>query len=103
MIEKIDVKTVSINSLNYDISIVEKPSIGNEIKDGVINFSDTTIQINKDVSLERAKEILAHEIIHGLFEGMAINNEENVERVTERLLNFIKLNKRVLDFLGDRL
>lgn len=99
MIEKIDVNKVNINGVDYQVVLSDKPELEGVIHQGIIDYVDTTIEMNKNMSPSRAKTVFLHEIVHGIFEGMEINNEENVEKVTERLLHFIRNNPNVIKYL----
>ena len=67
---------------NIDFKILVEPKIfveNNVAVDGVIDYCNSQIKINGDVSVDYRNQVLCHEIIHGIINqfNVPINKEDN--------------------------
>jgi len=86
---------VKIGGIIYDVKIVAKPDRCDKDVDGNINYSEGVISISNGFgeSKDYKEYILIHEIVHGIFNLMCIEkNEELVEKIGKGLHAFIKDN-----------
>lgn len=61
--------------------------------DGMILYGKQVIRIKKNMSIDYAKEVLLHEIIHGVFQFCGLENDENtVNRLSQALYQVLKDN-----------
>jgi len=74
--------TIKIGPIEFDIEIVDNlhSPDGKDKLDGIIMYKGTTIQIDGDANAQASRQILWHEIIHGILTqaGIQIKNEENI-------------------------
>ena len=86
------IKQVKIGGINYQIKLADEPIIieekGETEHGGLIDYSNATITLHKHVSPEYLELVLLHEILHGIWEHMGINEtNDELEDIISKLAN----------------
>jgi len=75
-----------IKVLNLEYEIIELSLVDNDIDLlGQINHREQIIRIRNDISEERKKVVLLHEVLHAIFQQTGFNEEHNDEHLIESL------------------
>lgn len=77
--EKSAAKTITITGIPYKIEEVEMIKTSDKI--GQIDYLEQVIRIEKTLTDEKKKQVLLHEIIHGILEELGfgeLNDNENL-------------------------
>lgn len=87
---------VKILGIEYELKEVEQVN-KNQRLFGEIDFVNQTIKIEKGLSDDRKKQVLLHEILHGICEQLGIeeinNNENLIQSISSSLYQVLKDNK----------
>jgi endonuclease V-like protein UPF0215 family len=92
---------VKIGGITYAVKMTNKPDRHDKDIDGNINYSECIINVSNgfNESDDYKEYVLTHEIVHGIFNLMAIEkNEELVEKIGKGLYAVIKDNPGIFDF-----
>lgn len=91
--------TIDIIGQDYDLKF-EKGFAKDGSANGLIVYEDLEIYIEDSLRTEKKKEILLHEIIHGISEGLSMGLEENaVQALARSLYSVIKQNKTIFSWM----
>ena len=87
---------IKILGIEYKLEEVEQVN-KNQRLFGEIDFVNQTIKIEKDLNEDRKKQVLLHEILHGICEQLGIeeinNNETLIQSISSALYQVLKDNK----------
>lgn len=87
---------IKILGIEYELEEVEQVD-KNQRLFGEINFVNQTIRIERGLSADRKKQVLLHEILHGICEQLGIedinNNENLIQSLSSSLYQVLKDNK----------
>lgn len=79
---------VKIGIYNYSITEANEAFVYNgRLLDGLIHLNDLQITINTELAPQRAEQVLAHEIVHGIVEhyDIPIEHLEDFEEIVDKL------------------
>lgn len=90
---------IDILGITYKIIEVEQVDKTNYLVDGEIDYDKQIISIKKDLSEERKKEILCHEIMHGICEHLKLEeiqkDEHLIQCIGNAIYQVLKRNKTI--------
>lgn len=86
-------KTIRIGSVDYDVAYQRGLSSGDALL-GQINYNHCEIRIEESLPASRAREVLAHEIAHGMLNeaGYDEHDEEQANRIGKVLAMLLRDN-----------
>ena len=79
---------VNICGMPYEVKEVENYFDATGFNLGQINYADCEILINKTINENLKREVLCHEIVHGILHHLGYE-EENDEKMVQQLANAI--------------
>lgn len=71
-------KEIRIGSADYEVSINKRLASRDGVW-GLVNYGSSTIEIEEGISLSKARETLAHEMIHAIIHEAGIRELEKEE------------------------
>lgn len=84
---------VKIGGIPYKVIECANPSEDNSNIDGLISYHKQEIRLKNDMSKEYKENVFMHEIMHGIFEMVGIDQDENViTRISNAMHQVIKDN-----------
>lgn len=87
---------VKIRNMHYDVNTVDYTVLNGQLCYGLIDYNKLEIQIAKDIPLEKQRETLWHEILHG------ITNEYNIDLSNDDEEDIIdEISKGIVQVLHD--
>jgi hypothetical protein len=97
---KNEITEVDFGWSKFGIQIVDNLRDKDEVVvDGLTDFTHQLLFVNTDLSSDRAKEVLFHEVLHAAYEGFGLDPEdsthvkitnENLVSITTKLIFLIK-------------
>lgn len=92
---------MTVNILGQEFEIVPEESISRDGSiNGLIEYDELRIYINKNLPEERKKEVLLHEFLHEISAGLSMGlDEETVQILARSLYSLIKSNSAIFSWL----
>lgn len=88
---------VNICGMLYDVVEEEDIFHFGEKRFGFIDYMQTKIHINKDMTVENKKETLCHEMVHGILNHLGYNDYNDDEQFVQALGNAIYQSFSIVD------
>ena len=98
-------RRININGVVYkvvEIPYIDPKTVDNGKDDDIIcgawDFWQSTIEIRNDLPIARKRINLIHEVLHGITEGMGID-EEQIDEIAWGIYDTFKRNRSLLRYL----
>lgn len=89
---------VKIGGISYKVIQCDAPSEENHNVDGQIIYHKQELRLKRDIDIDYKENIFIHEIIHGIFEMIGYEQDENlVTRLSNALYQVIKDNPEIFN------
>ena len=96
-----EIKKIKLMATTYDVEEVEQIDKYQRLL-GQIAYTDQIIKIDKNISEDMKKEVLIHEIFHGVLEKLGYNDlnedEQKVQSIASTLYLVLKENNLISSF-----
>lgn len=93
-----EIKKIKILATEYEVEEVEQIDKYERLL-GQINYEEQKIQIDKNISEDMKKEVLIHEILHGILEKLGYvelnEDEQKVHSIASTMYLALKENKLI--------
>ena len=96
-----NIKQIKILATEYKVEEVEQIDKYERLL-GQIQYTEQKIKIDKNISEDMKREVLIHEILHGILEKLGYNelndDEQKVQSIASTLYSVLKENKIIFSF-----
>lgn len=83
----LDVESLKIGGIKYQIQIVDKLQDDGETVWGCVHFKESTIYIDSELNDQKRKQVIMHEAVHACLHEAGIDDECNNEQLVSPLAN----------------
>ena len=77
---------MQINILGIDYEVILTDQISNtQLLAGLIEYQNAKIQLNKDLAPDVLNQTFIHEVLHGIFDGLGLDEINNDEKAVQSI------------------